>query len=98
MSSPPLHRVTSQPNELTPRRSDSVKKQKGRSTRTIGSVSRTYNLHMTDPSERAVVEDPIPGPETIGPSLDGPDWGVYQHEVGSSQSISFPNEDPRADQ
>jgi hypothetical protein len=25
--------------------------------------------------------DPIPGPETIGPSLEGPDYGVYQHEV-----------------
>lgn len=25
--------------------------------------------------------DPIPGPETIGPSLEGPDYGVYQHEI-----------------
>jgi hypothetical protein len=27
------------------------------------------------------LEDPIPGPETIGPSLDGPDRGVFQHLV-----------------
>ena len=74
-------------------------KSKGRhSTRIARGVSRTYNLHMTDPSEHAIVEDPIPGPETIGPSLDGPDWGVYQHEVESSQSLSSPNKEPRTDQ
>ena len=33
---------------------------------------------------RSAVMDPIPGPETIGPSLDAPDMGVYLHEVGSA--------------
>jgi hypothetical protein len=33
---------------------------------------------------RSTVIDPIPGPETIGPSLDGPDMGVYLHEVGAT--------------
>jgi hypothetical protein len=36
------------------------------------------------------LEDPIPGPETIGPSLNCPDEGVYQHEVGSNPSSSRP--------
>lgn len=33
---------------------------------------------------RSSVIDPIPDPETIGPSLDGPDMGVYLHEVGAT--------------
>lgn len=33
---------------------------------------------------RSAVTDPIPGPETIGPSLDAPDMGVYLHEVRSA--------------
>ena len=32
------------------------------------------------------LEDPIPGPETIGRSLNYPDEGVYQHEVDSDSS------------
>jgi hypothetical protein len=36
------------------------------------------------------LEDPIPGPETIGPSLNSPDGGVYQHEVKSNSSSSRP--------
>jgi hypothetical protein len=36
------------------------------------------------------LEDPIPGPETIGPSLNYPDEGVYQHEVDSDPSSSRP--------
>jgi hypothetical protein len=34
------------------------------------------------------LEDPIPGPETIGPSLNCPDEGVYQHDVDSNPSSS----------
>jgi len=33
-------------------------------------------------NRHSAIIDPIPGPETIGPSLDGPDMGVYLHEVG----------------
>lgn len=68
-----------------------LKRKRSQPTHTILRVSRTYNLNMTGSSERAVVEDPIPGPETIGPSLDGPDWGVYQNEAESNQSVPFPN-------
>ena len=31
----------------------------------------------------STVIDPIPGPETIGPSLDGPDPQVFGHELDS---------------
>ena len=37
---------------------------------------------------RSGLEDPIPGPETIGPSLNCPDEGVYQHEVNLDPSSS----------
>jgi hypothetical protein len=36
------------------------------------------------------LEDPIPGPQTIGPSLNCPDEDVYQHEVNSIPSSSRP--------
>jgi hypothetical protein len=34
-------------------------------------------------NRHCAIIDPIPGPETIRPSLDGPDMGVYLYEVGS---------------
>ena len=36
------------------------------------------------------IEDQIPGPETMGPSLDVPDDGVYQYEVKANPSSSSP--------
>ena len=36
----------------------------------------------------SIVIDPIPGPETIGPSLDGPDPEVFRHKVRSPDAVS----------
>ena len=42
------------------------------------------NLEFEEVELLSIVIDPIPGPETIGPSLDCPDPQVFGHEVNSS--------------
>jgi hypothetical protein len=56
------------------------------------------DLHISE--ERRLykrLEDPIPGPETIGPSLDGPDHGIYQPLPSLNISNLNPKLDGRSD-
>jgi hypothetical protein len=50
--------------------------------------SGNHNIEFEEVELLSVVIDPIPGPETIGPSLDGPDPEVFGHEVDSPDSGS----------
>lgn len=50
--------------------------------------SGNHNTEFDEVELLSIVIDPIPGPETIGPSLDGPDPEVFGHEVDSPDAES----------